>query len=129
VTLQNMARSAYGRPDAPARSPRTVEYDLFARVTRQLTAARQATNPSGRADFPALAQALHDNGRMWRVLAADLAEPGNALPPALRGRLFYLYQFTEAHSRKVLDGTADAGVLIDINTAVMRGLRGEGVAS
>jgi flagellar biosynthesis activator protein FlaF len=129
VTPSNLAHSAYGRPDAPARSPRTVEYDLFARVTRALAAAQTTAGPAGRADFAALARALHDNGRMWRVLAADVAEPGNALPAALRARLFYLYQFTEAHSRKVLDGTAEAGVLVDINTAVMRGLRGEGVAA
>jgi len=129
VTPSNLAHSAYGRPDAPARSPRTIEYDLFARTTRALAAAQVATGPAGRADFAALAKALHDNGRMWRVLATDVAEPGNALPPALRARLFYLYQFTEQHSRKVLDGNAEAGVLIDINTAVMRGLRGEGVAA
>ena len=127
--MQNMARSAYSRPDAPARSPRAVEYDLFARVTRALAAAQTATGPAGRTDFAALAKALHENGRMWRVLASDVAEPGNALPQALRARLFYLYQFTEQHSRKVLDGAAEVGVLVDINTAVMRGLRGEGVAA
>ena len=124
-----MARSAYGRHDAPVRSPRNIEYDLFARVTRTLAAAATPVAPAGRTNFAALAQALHENGRMWRVLAADVAEPGNALPPALRERLFYLYQFTEQHSRKVLGGTAEAGVLVDINTAVMRGLRGEGIAA
>ena len=129
MTPSHLAHSAYGRPDTPARSPRTVEYDLFARVTRALAAAQTATGPAGRADFAALARALHDNGQMWRVLATDVAEPGNALPAALRARLFYLFQFTEVHSRKVLDGTAEAGVLVDINTAVMRGLRGEGVAA
>ncbi len=129
MTLSNLAQNAYGRPDAPARSPRTVEYDLFARVTRALAAAQSAKGPAGRADHAALARALHDNGRMWRVLATDVAEPGNALPAALRERLFYLYQFTEAHSRKVLHGAAEVGVLVEINTAVMRGLRGEGVAA
>jgi flagellar protein FlaF len=129
VTPSTLAQGAYGRPDAPARSPRTVEYDLFARVTRALSAAQGATGPAGRADFAALARALHDNGRVWRALATDVAGPGNALPAALRARLFYLYQFTEAHSRKVLDGAAEVGVLVEINTAVMRGLRGEGVAA
>ncbi len=129
MTFSNPAQSAYGRPDAPARSPRTIEYDLFARVTRALAAAKTATGPAGRADFAAVAKALHDNGRMWRVLATDVAEPENPLPAALRARLFYLYQFTEQHSRKVLDGAAEIGVLVDINTAVMRGLRGEGVAA
>ena len=126
MTPSHLAHSAYGRPDTPARSPRTIEYDLFARVTRALAAAQTATGPAGRADFAALVRALHDNGRMWRVLASDVAEPDNGLPAALRARLFYLFQFSEQHSRKVLDGTAEVGVLVDINTAVMRGLRGEG---
>lgn len=129
MTPSNLAHSAYARPDAPARSPRTIEYDLFARVTRALSAATAAKGAAKHADIATLARALHDNGRMWRVLACDVAEPGNALPAQLRARLFYLYQFTEAHSRKVLDGTADAGVLVEINTAVMRGLRGEGAAA
>lgn len=114
------AHSAYARPDAPQKSPRATEYDLFARVTRQLSAAA-----AQRQDFAALTRALHDNLRLWRTLAVDVADPGNALPPALRARLFYLFQFTDQHSRKVLDGTAEPGVLVEINTAVMRGLRGE----
>jgi flagellar protein FlaF len=40
--------------------------------------------------------------------------------------LFYLYEFTVHHSRAVLDGRGSVGVLADINTAVMRGLRGQG---
>lgn len=120
-----MARSAYARPDAPQRSPRTVEYDIFARVTRALTEAWSRRTY----DHPGLVRALHDNGRLWRALAADLAEPGNALPADLKARLFYLHEFTAAHSRKVLDGKAGADVLIELNTAVMRGLRGEGGAA
>lgn len=54
-----------------------------------------------------------------------MAAPGNGLPQDLRARLFYLYQFTEHHSGKVLADQGSVDVLIDINTAVMRGLRGE----
>ncbi len=57
-----------------------------------------------------------------------MALPGISLPAALRARLFYLYEFTARHSRAVLDGKASVEVLVDINTAVMRGLRGEGGA-
>jgi len=120
-----LARSAYGRPDAPARNPRTVEYDLFARITRGLTTAW-----AGRQiDHALLAQAVYDNDALWRTLAVDVAEPGNALPAPLRAQLFYLYEFTREHSQKVLSGEASAEVLIDINTAVMRGLRGTSGAS
>jgi len=120
VTAMNMARTAYATPGTPVRSLRGVEYDVFARVTHRLKSAVE------RDDFAGLATALHENLRLWTVLAADVAEPGNALPPTLRARLFYLYEFTEQHSRKVLAKEASAGVLVDINTAIMRGLRGEG---
>ena len=117
----NYARTAYARPQAPARTPRGIEYDLLARTTQRLTLGW--TNR--KTDFPALAEAVSDNTRLWSTLAADVAQPGNGLPAALRAQLFYLYQFAEAHGRKVLAGTASVEVLVDINTAVMRGLRGE----
>jgi len=120
MTSISLAHDAYARPDAPSRSFRTVEYDLFARVTRRLTLAWRAR----RVDFPALVAALHENDRLWRTLAVDVADPGNALPASLRAQLFYLHEFTAAHSRKIVDDGASAEVLIDINTAIMRGLRG-----
>lgn len=77
-------------------------------------------------NFAGLVRALHDNTALWRTLASDVAEPENGLPKALRARLFYLYEFTVQHSTKILDDLASVEVLVDINTAVMRGLRGEG---
>ena len=99
-----------------------MEYELLARATKSLTRAW-----SGRKqDFPGLATALNENLRLWSTLAADVAEPSNGLPAALRAKLFYLFQFTSEHSRAVLADGGSVEVLIDINTAVMRGLRGEG---
>jgi flagellar protein FlaF len=102
-----------------------VEYDLLARTTQRLGQAWALRQR----DFPALAQALADNQRLWSTLAADVAEPGNGLPAPLRAQLFYLYEFTVEHSRAVLAGSSGIEVLVDINTAVMRGLRGEGGAA
>ena len=48
---------------------------------------------------------------------------GAALPDDLRARIFYLAEFTDQHTRKVLNGRDTAGPLIEINTAIMRGLR------
>lgn len=122
MTLSQIARTAYARPEAPARSPRALEYDLLARATQRLGSAWRQR----RQDFPGLVAALAENQQLWSALAVDVAGPGNALPPALRARLFYLYEFTARHSRLVQDGQASVEVLIDINTAVMRGLRGDG---
>jgi flagellar biosynthesis activator protein FlaF len=124
VNSLEMARRTYARPDTPARTPRDVEYELLSRITRRLTTtwADRSTN------FGAMVGALHDNLAMWRTFATDVAETGNGLPDALRAKLYYLYEFTEQHSPKCLDGTASVDVLVDINTAVMRGLRGDGVS-
>ncbi|MEH7828649.1 flagellar biosynthesis regulator FlaF [Gemmobacter denitrificans] len=118
----HLARAAYGRPSTPARSYRQIEYDLFARVTKELGQSER----NRKRDFPGFVKALNENLVMWRTLAIDVADKENGLPQQLRAQLFYLYEFTSEHTRKVLKDDASAEVLIDINTAVMRGLRGEG---
>ena len=115
---------AYARRETPTRSLRSVEYDMIAQVTQRLRAAWMNRT----SDFPGLVRALADNQQLWSTLAADVASPGNALPAALRARLFYLYEFTNQHTRAVMDDRASVDVLTDINTAVMRGLRGDGGA-
>lgn len=118
------ARAAYTRPEAPSRTPRTVEYELLARITQRLSEGWKRR----KSDLPGLLAALDDNLRLWSTLAADVSGPANGLPPRLRAQLFYLYEFTAQHSRAVRGDKASAEVLIEINTAVMRGLRGEGGA-
>lgn len=119
------ARAAYGRREAPVRTARAHEYDLLARCTQKLAMAWMRRKD----DFPMLATALTENLQLWSALAADVAEKGNGLPQQLRAQLFYLYEFTAGHTRAVLDNRASVEVLIDINTAVMRGLRGDGGGS
>lgn len=113
-----LAKTAYANPGQPVRTARGTEFELFARITRRL---KQAAG-GGSADFPALAAAIYDNRKLWTVLASDVADPENALPENLRARLFYLHEFTQAQSRKVLSGEASADILVEINTAIMRGL-------
>ncbi len=125
MSTHSLAQNAYGRSSATVRAPRSIEYDLFARTTHRLShcfADRVA-------NFPAFAAALNENNRLWRTLAVDLSDAGNALPGELRARLFYLYEFTAVHSRKLLKGEGSVDVLVEINTAVMRGLRGQGGAA
>ena len=119
-----LAKTAYSNPGQPTRTPRTTEYELFARVTHRLKAAAALD----KTQFPSFARALHDNRQLWTVLVTDVADAANGLPPQLRAQIIYLYEFTMQHTSKVLAGTATADVLIDINTAVMRGLKQGGTA-
>lgn len=113
------ARNAYASPNNPSLTARDAERQVLTQVTARLRAAVGKTG-----SFAALAAALHANRQLWMRLAADVADSGNGLPQALRAQLFYLAEFTDHHSRKVLKGEAEAGPLIDINTAVIRGLAG-----
>jgi flagellar biosynthesis activator protein FlaF len=115
------AGAIYARPEAPQKTPRAIEYELLARVTQAMSLAWGQRKDN----FAALMLAIDDNLRLWATLAADVAEPGNGLPAPLRAQLFYLYEFAMQHSKAVRNGTASVEVLVDINTAVMRGLRGE----
>ncbi len=116
------AQQAYAPTQVSIRTERSIEAQLVSRVTARLKKAI-STPPI---NFPELAAALHSNRRMWTTLAAEVAEPDNALPESLRAQIFYLAEFTDQHSQKVLNQKADASALIDINTAVLRGLSGQG---
>jgi len=118
------AISTYGLNTRTLKTPRDIEYDLLARITGRLQA--QLPHEQGRTSAELIA-ALNDNRKLWTAFAADLASPGNAFPPDLRARLFFLAEFTIKHTAQVLSGKAVADPLVDINTAVMRGLRGQRV--
>lgn len=122
MTALSLAQRAYGEATAPTRTPRGTEYDVMARVTQRLIGAAR----KGRRGFSELSRAIHDNRQLWTILAADVADGTNVLPQDLRARIFYLSEFTQQHSRKVLRREATVAPLIEINTAVMRGLRAEG---
>ena len=112
----SQARAAYAA--APVRTARDAEYAIFATVTRALSAADDK-------DYPALARAVGDNLRLWGTLAEDLMSEGNALPLELRANLVSLAEFVRRHTMAVLGGRAGVAPLVDINTMIMKGLRGE----
>ena len=117
----HQATTAYAAA-APIRTTQATEYDAFARITRRMSRAAAA----GQRGFAELAAALHDNRRLWTILAAEVADAANALPRELRAQIFYLAEFTLHHTPRVLASQASATVLIEINTAIMKGLRGQG---
>ncbi|MCP3969232.1 MAG: flagellar biosynthesis regulator FlaF [Rhodobacteraceae bacterium] len=120
-----MARTAYSSAKTPIRTHQSTEYDVFAQITGRMKAALSRGKPG----FRDLAAALHDNRRLWILLAANVADGDNALPQALRAQIFYLAEFTLHHSSRVLEDSASADVLLDINTTVMRGLRQQEAAA
>jgi flagellar protein FlaF len=63
------------------------------------------------------------------LFATQVADNENTLPKEVRARIVYLSEFTTEHSRKVLNRQASVDALIEVNTAIMRGLRGTGDAA
>ena len=115
----DLARSAYAT-STPIRSAQATEYDTFAKITQRLRTVSTAPTETA-----ALIKALSDNRRLWTLLAMDVADGNNGLPVQLRAQIFFLAEFTEHHSRLVMRGDADIEPLIDINSAVMKGLRAQ----
>lgn len=120
MLAMNLAQTAYTSSAAPLRSDRRVEYDAFARITHRLKTLDSKT------EFAQLAGALHENRQLWTLLAIDVADDENQLPQMLRAQIFYLAEFTSQQTTKILAGTAEVGALVEINSAIMSGLRQQG---
>ncbi len=121
MNATSLAVRGYAENASTTRNERRSEYDVFARVTKTLrdTATKAKTN------FPAYAEALHLNQRLWTALVVDVADPENLIPDDLKARIVYLAEFTQQHSRKILRDNASVMPLLEINMAVMRGLKTE----
>jgi flagellar protein FlaF len=104
------------------RSDKDNEYSVFARVTHLLRRAMDGAPMQERM------AAVHKNNDLWTILAADLAHPGNSLPDRLKAELMSLAIFSIRHGHAVMGGSATIDALIDVNMAMMRGLRQEAPA-
>ena len=115
----SLVKTAYAASAAPVRTERGTEYAAFQTVTARLNQVHRDAAPMSER-----AAALHTNRKLWTILASDLADGDNGLPQSLRAQLFYLAEFSLLQSRKALHDEAALGALVEINTAVMRGLSG-----
>ncbi|MCF6271724.1 MAG: flagellar biosynthesis regulator FlaF [Rhodobacteraceae bacterium] len=113
-----LAQSLYAKPTRELGTARGIEYMAFSKVT-----ARLACWKEGEDSFAKLAEALCENQLLWTVLGADVADQGNGLPSSLKAQLFYLTEFTNHQTRKIMAGEATPEILVEINTSIMRGLR------
>lgn len=122
-TPESKAAAGYLQTSVNTGTARSIELQAFQRVTRMLSGARGED-----ATFAKRAEAVYMNSRLWLTLATDLLSPKNQLPMGLRAQLFGLAEFSRKHGLKVLSNQAEIDDLIEINTAIMRGLRGSSAA-
>ncbi len=125
MNVVERAKEGYRRNAMPIKSNRAAEYEAIAQISHRLRAAglKKDTN------FPEFVEALSENGRLWTTLAVDVAQAENALPQDLRARIFWLREFTSHETARILRGEGDLSILIEINAAVLHGLRGQADAA
>lgn len=104
---------------AGLRTERDSEYEAFSHVTRLLRSTQK--QPFG----PDTVAAIHKNSELWTILASDLAQAENSLPDETKAGLISLAGFQLRHGLAILNGQGQVEALIDVNVAVMKGLRGE----
>ncbi|MEP2470655.1 MULTISPECIES: flagellar biosynthesis regulator FlaF [Rhodobacterales] len=114
------AQSAYAPAAAPTRTARSAEYEVIARISHRLKKAIKSNK------YPALAEALYENDKLWKTLAIDVMDDGNLLPDELRANILYLAEFTRLHTQKVLRKEESAIPLLEINATILGGLRPAG---
>ena len=119
----NAARNAYANSKQQTSSPRAIEQQVLSRITGALIAADR-DKQDDRAGFM---RAVSKNLEFWSVIATCVADASNALPPPLRAQIFYLFEFTRAHTARLFDGdpAATTDILVEINRNIIAGLKGE----
>ncbi len=120
MNVVERAREGYGRNADPIKSFRAAEYEAIARVSHRLRSAAQSKETK----FAEFASAVLENNKLWTRIAMDVAHPDNGLPQELRARLFWLSEFTSKETRSLLSKEGDVAILIEINAAILHGLRG-----
>lgn len=116
------AKHGYAKLGAHTRGGKDLEYDVILKVTRDL---KQFGDPST-CSYPTYVKALNNNERLWNEVAAQVADDNNALPVEVRAGLFNMAQFVSRTTTALLNNKGDAQSLIEINVAVLRGLKGQG---
>ena len=115
------AKSAYGNVGRSVGSDRDLEIQVFQ------TSISRLSSLSG-LDFKLTADAakiLSDNLKLWDLLTVDLASPENEMDDALAAQLIGLAKFVRVHTLALYAGQGSVDVLVDINTAILKGLLGQ----
>lgn len=115
-----MSVARYAATQNQAATPREIELRAFRYVNGLL---------AGAADVPARVTALHKTGRLWSMLVADLASPGNGLPPELKGRLISLGLWAQREADARMSDAGSLAPLIDLHRDMIAGLEAQAGAA
>lgn len=111
-----MSYNTYKQSQQKAETPRETEYRAFALATGRLITAARENDPIK------VCEAVQFNRELWTLLQADLADPGNMLPEALKANLISLSLWVQRHTSAVMRGEASLDSLVSVNKDIMEGL-------
>ncbi|MBK1669545.1 hypothetical protein CKO28_16015 [Rhodovibrio sodomensis] len=114
-----MGVNAYTAATIRHENPRQGEVAVMIRLTRMLEEAGAGSE---------LISALDENRRYWTKLMAHLADDANQLPEVTRAQLISIGNWVGRFSSQVIAGKAERAPLIDINKAIIAGLRQQAAA-
>ena len=100
-----------------ASSSAEVEYQVFGKVTKELTEAKPLDSSS-----PAFIQAVQRNKELWSILMNDCMLPENTLPGQVKTAVISLSLWVDNYSTKVVQEKAPLDPLIEVNQTIMKGL-------
>ena len=113
-----MSLQAYQTTQKAIENPRDAEYRIFGLVTHKLVEVS-----AGESNHKELIDAIGDNRKLWSALAMDCASEGNGLTDALRAQIISLSIWVSKYSSDVMQRKAPMDPLIDVNRAIMEGLK------
>ncbi len=120
MQTQSQVELAYANSQTSVRTARGVELEAFSSITRKLASSIEDSAQN----YSQFAASLHNNRKLWIHLASSVADKNNRLSKELRGGIFSLAEFVDRKTSELLKSGGDAQVLLDINSEIMRGLRG-----
>lgn len=118
--MSALAHAGYNQTRKLTATPRQIEAQIFSRIAADIEAA----SVNKKETYRELAEAIHQNTKLWSLLITDLASEENAYPDELKANLINLGTFSIRQGRSVLAGSAEAQPLVEINRSVAAGLRG-----
>ena len=110
---------------ASIKSQKQIESEAFLNITRRLKTSQHTKSY----DYSSFVEAISKNRKLWTLLCTDILHPENKLSTHIKASIFYLNEFVQSYSGRILSEDITVEPLIDINLSIIRGLNESKVSS
>ena len=107
------------------KSQKQIESEVFLNVTRRLKTIQHTKLYN----YSSFVEAISKNRKLWTLLCTDILHPQNQLSTQIKTSIFYLNEFVQSYSGRILSEGITVEPLIDINLSIIRGLNESKVSS